>query len=83
MMSPIGPAQGMLATSLDSIFSLSNLPPESLQCRIQLPIVARDHSEPEPDLAIVRRRDDDYRQRTSVAGRCLADHRSRTVFAQV
>jgi Uma2 family endonuclease len=34
--------------------------PESLNCRIQLPFVAGDHSEPEPDIAIVRRRDDDY-----------------------
>jgi Uma2 family endonuclease len=34
--------------------------PESLDCRVQLPIIVDDHSEPEPDIAIVQRRDDDY-----------------------
>src|SRR5688572_17749982 len=59
MMSPIGPTQGMLVTRLNWFFT-RNLPPE-FACRVQLPIAARDDSEPEPDIAIVRRRDDDYR----------------------
>lgn len=58
MMSPIGPPQGSLITRLCDFFTrgLEN----RFQCRIQLPIVVRDHSEPEPDVAIVQRRDDDY-----------------------
>jgi Uma2 family endonuclease len=32
-----------------------------MQCRIQAPIILSDHSEPEPDLALVRRRADNYR----------------------
>jgi Uma2 family endonuclease len=58
MMSPIGPPQGGGISRLNNFF-MRRLP-ESLDCRIQLPIVAGDHSEPEPDVAIVRRRDDDY-----------------------
>jgi Uma2 family endonuclease len=58
MMSPIGPPQGGLISRLMTHF-VKQLP-ESLNCRIQLPVVAGDHSEPEPDIAIVRRRNDDY-----------------------
>jgi Uma2 family endonuclease len=58
MMSPIGPPQGSLISRLNRFF-VRNLP-DSLECRNQLPVVAGDHSEPEPDIAIVRRRDDDY-----------------------
>jgi Uma2 family endonuclease len=58
MMSPIGPSQGCLISRLNDFFTTRL--PKSLHCRIQLPIVISDHSEPEPDLAIVRRRDDDY-----------------------
>ncbi len=59
MMSPIGPTQSMLVTRL-SYFFTRNLPPE-FRCRVQQPVAARDDSEPEPDIAIVRTRDDDYR----------------------
>jgi Uma2 family endonuclease len=58
MMSPIGPPQGSLITRLNEFF-FRNLP-ESFSCRNQLPVVAGDHSEPEPDIAIIRRQDDDY-----------------------
>ncbi|MCI0492608.1 MAG: Uma2 family endonuclease [Planctomycetes bacterium] len=58
MMSPIGPPQGGLTSRLMSFF-VKQLP-ESLDCRIQLPIVAGEHSEPEPDVAIVLHREDDY-----------------------
>jgi len=58
MMSPIGPPQGSLITRLTRFFARQSS--DAFDCRVQLPIVAGDHSEPEPDLAIVRRRDDDY-----------------------
>lgn len=58
MMLPTGPPQGGYTSRLGEFFSHC-LPP-TLHCRIQLPIVAGDHSEPEPDIAIVERRDDDY-----------------------
>ena len=58
MMLPIGPPQGGYTTRLTEFF-IRNLP-AALQCRTQMPIVAGDHSEPQPDIAIVRRRDDDY-----------------------
>jgi Uma2 family endonuclease len=59
MMSPIGPGQGSLISRLMDFF-VKHLP-DDLQCRVQLPIVVSDHSEPEPDLAIVRRDDTKYR----------------------
>jgi Uma2 family endonuclease len=59
-MPPIGPPQGSLITRLMNFF-IRQLPAE-YQCRVQLPIVVSDHSEPEPDLAIVRHRDDDYQK---------------------
>jgi Uma2 family endonuclease len=59
MMSPIGPAQGDFISRLTDFF-VRRLP-EEFQCRIQLPIVVDDHSEPEPDLAIVRRKAREYK----------------------
>lgn len=58
MMLPIGPPQGGYTSRLAEFFV--RCIPSSLQCRIQMPIIASDHSEPEPDIAIVKRRDDDY-----------------------
>src|SRR4051812_24873764 len=60
MMSPIGPMQGALVRRLNWFF-VKNLP-DTIACSVQLPIVAGDHSEPEPDIALVRRRDDDYQR---------------------
>ena len=60
MMSPIGPMQGTLVRRLTRYF-IKNLP-DTIECSAQLPIIAGDHSEPEPDIALVRRRDDDYKQ---------------------
>jgi Uma2 family endonuclease len=57
-MPPIGPPQGSFIGRLQDFFVRQV--PESLHCRIQLPIVIADHSEPEPDVAIVRHRDDYY-----------------------
>jgi Uma2 family endonuclease len=59
MMLPIGPPQGGLITRLTDFFARRL--PEELYCRVQLPIVVSDHSEPQPDIAIVGRREDDYR----------------------
>jgi Uma2 family endonuclease len=59
MMSPISPGQGGLMGRLNEFF-VKRLP-DHLQCRVQLPIVVSDYSEPEPDLAIVRRQPMDYR----------------------
>ena len=58
MMSPIGPLQGALVRRLTRFF-IKHLP-ESIECSVQLPIVAGNHSEPEPDIALIRCRDDDY-----------------------
>jgi Uma2 family endonuclease len=58
MMSPIGPLQGALVRRLMRFF-VKNLP-DSIECSVQLPIAAEDHSEPEPDIALVRHREDDY-----------------------
>lgn len=58
MMLPIGPPQGGYISRLNDHFS--RCLPATLQCRIQLPIVAGDHSEPEPDIVIAQRRHDDY-----------------------
>ncbi len=58
MMSPIGPLHGAIVRRLTQFF-VKNLP-DSIECSIQLPITSGDHSEPEPDIALVRRREDDY-----------------------
>jgi Uma2 family endonuclease len=58
MMSPIGPLHGAIVRRLTHFF-VKNLP-DSIECSIQLPISSGDHSEPEPDIALVRRREDDY-----------------------
>jgi Uma2 family endonuclease len=58
MMSPIGPSQSNVTSRLTELF-VGSLPRE-LQCRTQQPIVINDQSEPEPDVAIVRRRDAEY-----------------------
>jgi len=60
MMSPIGPMQSVLVRRLTSFFAKKL--PEAIECSVQLPIVAGDHSEPEPDIALVHRRDDDYKR---------------------
>jgi Uma2 family endonuclease len=60
MMSPIGPWHGALVRRLDR-FLQKNLP-DSIECSVQLPIVVEDHSEPEPDIALIRHRDDDYKR---------------------
>jgi Uma2 family endonuclease len=59
MTPPIGPGQGNLISRLTDFF-VKRLP-EEFQCRIQLPIIVGDHSEPEPDLAIVRRKAKEYK----------------------
>lgn len=58
MMSPIGAPQGGFISRLNGFF-MTRLP-AALTCRIQLSMAIGDHSEPDPDLAIVRYRDDDY-----------------------
>jgi Uma2 family endonuclease len=58
MMSPIGPPQGGIITRLMTSF-VTRLPGH-LSCRVQLPVAIGNDCEPEPDLAIVRCRDDDY-----------------------
>ncbi len=57
--SPIGPDQSGLIGRLNRFF-MTNLP-DSIDCRIQSPIVLSDRSEPEPDVALVRRQSHDYR----------------------
>jgi Uma2 family endonuclease len=59
MMSPMGAPQGGYIGRLADFFTRHL--PENLFCRVQMPIIAGDHSEPEPDIAIVNRRDDDYK----------------------
>lgn len=59
MMSPISPDHGALIRRLNRFF-VRNLP-ASIDCSPQLPIAIRDHSEPGPDIALVRLRADDYR----------------------
>jgi Uma2 family endonuclease len=58
MSPPIGPAQGGLTSRLNEFFTKRL--PDSIHCRVQLPIVAGDLSELEPDLALVRAREDYY-----------------------
>jgi Uma2 family endonuclease len=58
MMSPIGPPQGGIITRLMTFF-VTRLPGH-LSCRVQLSVAIGNDCEPEPDLAVVRRRDDDY-----------------------
>jgi Uma2 family endonuclease len=58
MMSPIGAPQGGYISRLMKFFILRL--PSHLDCRIQLSMAIGDRSEPEPDLAIVRLREDDY-----------------------
>ena len=58
MMSPIGPQQSALVRRLTSFF-VKKLP-ETIECSVQLPIAASDHSEPEPDIALIVRREDSY-----------------------
>jgi Uma2 family endonuclease len=61
MMSPIGPTNAGTISRLQQLFTKRL--PNSMLCRVQLPLVADDQSEPEPDLAIVNSRDDDYTTR--------------------
>lgn len=61
MMSPIGPDQGAIIRRLMDFFT-SRLP-STVACSIQLPIIVSDQSEPEPDVVLMRRREDDYRSR--------------------
>ena len=58
MMSPIGPMHGTLVRRLSRFF-IKNLP-EPIECSVQLSVIVADHSEPEPDIALIRHRDDDY-----------------------
>jgi Uma2 family endonuclease len=58
MMSPLGPSNSSFISRLTEFF-VKNLP-EQFECRVQLPIAVSDHSEPEPDLGIVRRQDASY-----------------------
>jgi Uma2 family endonuclease len=60
MMSPIGPSQSAIIRRLTQFFSKRL--PENIHCSIQLPFIASDRSEPEPDVALLRYRDDDCRQ---------------------
>jgi Uma2 family endonuclease len=60
MMSPLGPSNSALISRLTEFF-VKHLP-DQFECRIQLPLVVSDHSEPEPDLAIVRRSASNYRE---------------------
>ncbi len=59
MMSPIGPEHVALISILNEFFAKTL--PNEMQCRIQAPVVISNHSEPEPDLVVVRRREDNYR----------------------
>src|SRR5215216_2011107 len=58
-MAPIGPQHAATVTRVGECFSreLSDL----AQVRVQCPIHLSRHNEPEPDLALVRRRVDSYR----------------------
>lgn len=58
MMSSIGPSNSSFISRLTEFF-VKNLP-EQFECRVQLPIVLNDFSEPEPDLGIVHRQDANY-----------------------
>jgi Uma2 family endonuclease len=60
MMSPIGPEHVAIISILNEFFA--SCLPNTLQCRIQAPVVLSDHSEPEPDLTIVQRHADNYRR---------------------
>jgi Uma2 family endonuclease len=60
MMSPIGPEHVAVISIFNEFFA--SCLPDTMQCRIQAPVVLSNHSEPEPDLAIVRRRPDNYRR---------------------
>src|SRR3954454_17219930 len=60
MMSPSGPMQSVLVRRLTSFFAKKL--PATIECSVQLPIVVGDHSEPEPDIALVHCRDDDYKR---------------------
>lgn len=57
-MSPIGPQHAACVTRLDRL--LQRLLGNRGTIRIQNPIVLHDHSEPQPDGAVLRYREDDY-----------------------
>jgi Uma2 family endonuclease len=58
-MSPIGPTHSAAVALLDR-FLQSNVGDRAL-CRVQSPLALDEHSEPEPDLVLVRPRADSYR----------------------
>lgn len=60
MMLSISPEHLALIRILNEYFARHL--PETLQCRIQAPILLSKHSEPEPDLTIVRARPDNCRR---------------------
>ena len=69
MMSPIGPEHVAIVSILTDFFTKRL--PETLQCRVQAPVVLSNHSEPEPDFVIVRRRTDNYRHEHPSLGNIL------------
>jgi Uma2 family endonuclease len=58
MMSPIGPRHGAIVRRLTQFFSRRL--PDDIDCSIQLPIYTNDLTEPEPDVVLVKHREDDY-----------------------
>ena len=59
MMSPSSPDHGAFIRRLIRFFVRAL--PDTFACSPQLPVIIGDHSEPEPDLAVIRQPDDDYR----------------------
>ncbi|RMG60770.1 MAG: Uma2 family endonuclease [Bacteroidetes bacterium] len=64
-MSPIGPKHSALVRRLD--LSLHRIFAGKLLVSVQSPIMVGDHSEPEPDLCLLRHRDDFYETSHPVA----------------
>ncbi len=68
-MSPIGSPHGGVVSMLDRLFQ-GGVGQRAI-CRVQMPVILDDFSEPEPDLAVVRPRDDYYRSEHPRAGDVL------------
>lgn len=68
-MTPIGPAHSSCVNRLNALFAPLALREATLG--VQNPLVLAEHQEPQPDIAVLRRRLDGYRSRHPVAADVL------------
>ena len=74
-MTPIGPTHGGTVNYLSN--RLKEAVGSEVIVSVQNPVELNVHSEPQPDIMLLRSRGDYYRRRTPTARGCVTGHRSR------